>query len=117
MVGQHRFAALLALGALLVWAVVLGLVLLFGALDDESSGRIAAVFPRGRAQEDMLAAVAAADGLAVSGTWFDNVLVVQGESAGLVRRLKAGGVVAAYHTYGVDYLMLGGCFFAVTPRA
>jgi len=117
MAGRHRFAALLGLGAVLLWATALGLVLLLGALDDAASGRVAAVFPRGKAQEDMLAAVAMADGLAVSGTWFDNMLVVEGTTPGLVGRLKAAGAVAAYRSYGVDYLMLGGCFFAVTPRA
>lgn len=116
MAGRHRFAALLGLGAVLIWALAMALTLAFGALPDSAEGRVAAVFPRGTAPEDMLAAVALADGVAVSGTWFENALVAEG-GTGFVGRLRAAGGIAAYRSYSADYLMLGGCFFVVTRRA
>ena len=116
MAGRHRFAALLGLAMLAVWAAAFALVLTYGALDDAAGGRVAALFPPGTPAEDMLAAVASADGLTVSGTWFDNVLVTEGAAPGFVGRLKTAGARAAYRTYGVDYVMLGGCFFSVPTR-
>jgi hypothetical protein len=105
----HLLAAMLLGGIVVVWALVLLLILATAGTAGERSGRLLAVFPRGIAESEVLARVAAADGTVVRGSWFANAWYVQGDDAAFARGLRAEGAVWVLPTLPLSVFGSGGC--------
>ena len=105
----HGVALALAASVTVVCLAVAGALLHWGALPAERSGQVVALFPPGTDRMTAFAAIAAADGLLVRGTWLSNVVVADGGAPGFVGRLQAAGAWAAYPPFDLGPAMIGGC--------
>ncbi|MGE0714595.1 MAG: hypothetical protein AB7P02_04055 [Alphaproteobacteria bacterium] len=112
----HRLAAWIAAGVLAAWAGGFALMLHAGALPPEGAGTVLALFPPGFGDVETLAAVAAADGRLVRGTWLPNLVLVDDAAAGFVGRLRAAGALAAYTPFDLGPAFVGGCAGVPPPR-
>lgn len=105
----HRLALGIALGVTALWLAAAGLLLAFGTLPPDRSGTVAVLFPPATDGLSALAAIAAADGTLVRGTFLPNVMIADGRDPGFVGRLRAAGAVAAYPPIDLGPVMIGGC--------
>jgi hypothetical protein len=105
----HLFALKLAGAIVGVWLVLMSVVLYHAALPPEGSGVVIAVFPPGTDSTTVATASAATGARILSTTWFDNMLVVEDESAGFAGRLKQAGAVAAFRNVSFAGLSFVGC--------
>lgn len=105
----HGFALKLAGAILGVWLLLMGVVLYQAALPPEGSGIVIAVFPPGTDSTTVATASAATGARILSTTWFDNMLVVDDESAGFAGRLRDAGAIAAFRNVSFAGLSFVGC--------
>lgn len=105
----HGFALKLAGGIVGVWLLLMGVVLYQAALPPEGSGIVIAVFPPGTDSATVATASAATGARILSTTWFDNMLVVEDETAGFAGRLKDVGAIAAFRNVSFAGLSFVGC--------
>ena len=115
----HFLAASLLGGIVIVWALALLLTLGTAGAADERSGTLLAVFPRGIAERDVLARVAAADGTVVRGSWFANVWHVHGQDRRFARSLREQGAVWVVPALPYAVFGSGGCGYGLMspPRS
>jgi hypothetical protein len=107
--GDHRFALKLLVGILAVWMVVVALTLEAARLPPEGSGTVIALFPPRMTSAQSVTASAAAGAKLVSGSWFENVLVLTDEAPGLTGRLQDQGALAVFRNVSFAGLSFGGC--------
>lgn len=105
----HGFALKLAGAIVGAWLLLMGLVLHQAALPPEGSGIVIAVFPTGTDSTTAATASTAAGARILSATWFDNMLVVENETAGFVGRLREAGAIAAFRNVSFAGLSFVGC--------
>ena len=101
---------ILLLLTLSFWAGLMGWALSAARLGPQASGSVVVVFPWGAPAHEMFAVLRAADGRLERTTWFGNVWVVYGETAGFVGRLEAAGARGVYSPLMFQPMALGGCF-------
>ena len=105
----HGFALKLAGSIVGVWLLLLGFVLYEAAVPPEGSGIVIAVFPPGTDSTAVAAASATIGARILSTTWFDNMLIVEDETAGFAGRLREAGAIAAFRNISFAGLSFVGC--------
>jgi hypothetical protein len=107
--GSHGLALLLGSLVVVAWAALLLVTLETGGRQDERTGALLAVFPRGIGETEVLARVARADGAVIGGTWFGNVWHVYGEQGDFARDLRLQGAVYVLPMLPFAGFGMGGC--------
>lgn len=105
----HAFTLRLLGAILALWLGAMMALLAYAQMDDADSGTAIVVYPPGWSADESLGASHLADARLVTPTAFDNILVVAGDEAGLVARLKDTGAIAAFRNLTLGEISFAGC--------
>jgi hypothetical protein len=108
-VGCSGAALALMLGVVVLWLAVVVMIVRAAALAPDAAGKVFVIFPPGATPAEAFAAIVDAGGAPIRPALGNWAWIAQGDAAGFVGRLEAGGALAAFRGAPVGVSLVG-CF-------
>ncbi|MDE2445454.1 MAG: hypothetical protein KGO94_04690 [Alphaproteobacteria bacterium] len=106
---SHKFALIFFTTVIAIWLITMAMIVRAGALSDEATGTMLAVFEPSTSSDQVFANITKAGAKPIRQTSFGFIWVVSADEPGLAGRLRANGAIGSYRNLPLSPT-IAGCF-------